>query len=143
MSRASRGDSTMALREIFARVLSDYPAAYSSASISNPIAQLVRDGLAKEVRRALGPLGQSLVVKGSAGQTNLARVPWCAVLDPAVTETAQAGYYVVYLFAADGSAVSLSLNQGATAVTRDFGGTRSAIASLKSRVGSMKLAIAD
>jgi 5-methylcytosine-specific restriction enzyme A len=43
------------------------------------------------------------------------------VFDRLVTETAQRGLYVVYLFRSDGAAVYLSLNQGTTEVLRLVG----------------------
>lgn len=41
-----------------------------------------------------------------------AEVPWVAIYPPGSSASAQSGFYAVYLFAADGSAVYLSLNQG-------------------------------
>jgi len=51
-------------------------------------------------------------VKPSIGIGNVAAVPWiCVFLGE---NTTRSGYYLVYLFAADGSAVYLSWNQGVT-----------------------------
>lgn len=58
------------------------------------------------------PLGLRLLVSGS-GQS-LPIVPWIAFLDPDVTTTATRGLYLVYLYDASISRVSLSMNQGAT-----------------------------
>lgn len=55
-----------------------------------------------------------LRVAGSNGTGNNARVPWVRVFDPKQSPTPTSGWYVVLLFAADGSAASLSLNQGVT-----------------------------
>jgi 5-methylcytosine-specific restriction enzyme B len=55
-------------------------------------------------------------VRGSAGLAFMADVPWVAVF-PSGADSPQEGVYVVYLFAADGSAVYLSLNQGTERVT--------------------------
>jgi 5-methylcytosine-specific restriction protein A len=52
---------------------------------------------------------------------NWAETPWVAVFDRLVTETAQRGFYIVYLFRGDGSAVSLSLGQGTTEVLQLVG----------------------
>jgi predicted RNA-binding protein with PUA-like domain len=52
-------------------------------------------------------------VKGSAGAGNQAEVPWVSVMPPG-TKGASEGTYVVYLFAADGSRVYLSLSQAVT-----------------------------
>jgi 5-methylcytosine-specific restriction protein A len=38
-----------------------------------------------------------------------------------ITETAQRGYYIVYLFRGDGAAVHLSINQGTTQVLGEYG----------------------
>jgi 5-methylcytosine-specific restriction protein A len=61
------------------------------------------------------------LVRGSAGQGNWARVPWAAVFDRFVTDTAQDGYYVVYLVNEDSTGLYLSLNQGVTTVKKQYG----------------------
>ncbi len=61
------------------------------------------------------------LVSGSAGQGNWARVPWAAVFDRFVTDTAQDGYYVVYLVREDFAGIYLSLNQGVTTVKKQYG----------------------
>lgn len=47
-----------------------------------------------------------------AGRGSAADVPWFSVQTHQESASARRGFYVVYLFAADGSAVYLSLNQG-------------------------------
>lgn len=49
---------------------------------------------------------------------------WLAVFDRTITETAQRGFYVVYLVAPDGSRTFLSLNQGTTEILDRVGGRR-------------------
>ena len=44
---------------------------------------------------------QRLLFKGSAGQGNWAVGPWVAIFDARVTDSAQNGYYPVYLFRED------------------------------------------
>jgi MoxR-like ATPase len=56
-------------------------------------------------------------VQGSNGIGNNAKVPWVRVFDPAQSPSATSGWYVVQLFAADGSASYLSLNLGVTKLT--------------------------
>jgi 5-methylcytosine-specific restriction enzyme MrcB-like protein len=53
-------------------------------------------------------------VQGGAGAGYNNRVAWVRVFRPDLSPTPRDGWYVVFLFAADGSAVSLSLNQGTT-----------------------------
>ena len=48
---------------------------------------------------------QPFIVEGSVGKGNWAETPWIAIFDPLVRESAQQGYYVVYLFRPDGSGV--------------------------------------
>ena len=55
---------------------------------------------------------QLLRVKHGGRQSNYSPVAWVRIFDPEHAPTAQSGYYVVLLFAADGSSVYLSLNQG-------------------------------
>jgi hypothetical protein len=57
-------------------------------------------------------------VKGSNGVGNNAKVPWIRVFDPAQSPRPTLGWYVVLLFAADGSSAYLSLNQGVTKLDR-------------------------
>lgn len=57
-------------------------------------------------------------VKGSNGVGNNAKVPWVRVFDPAQSPQPTLGWYVVLLFASDGSAAYLSLNQGVTKLDR-------------------------
>ena len=52
----------------------------------------------------------------SLGAGNVPRVPWVRLYDPAISPSAQKGWYVVLLFAFDGRSCVLSLNQGTTAV---------------------------
>ena len=61
------------------------------------------------------------LVKGSVGQGSWATVPWIGIFNKAITGTAQAGYYIVYLFPADMSGVYLSLNQGWSLFEENFG----------------------
>jgi MrcB-like, N-terminal domain len=59
-------------------------------------------------------LPAGLRVRSSGRGQSLPMVPWIAVLDPDVTQTAHKGLYVVYLYRQDLSRVFLSMNQGAT-----------------------------
>ncbi|GAA1937385.1 MrcB family domain-containing protein [Amycolatopsis minnesotensis] len=69
----------------------------------------------------LAPLARGYTIVGRGGMGQGAYVPWIAVFDPDETETATRGLYVVYLFAADMSTVSLSLNQGVTDARKQWG----------------------
>lgn len=57
-------------------------------------------------------VGEEWPVNGGAGVGTPAVVPWFGLYPQGSQATAQSGFYLVYLFAADGSAAYLSLNQG-------------------------------
>ena len=59
-------------------------------------------------------------VEGSDGAGRKSRVPWVRVYDKGRSPSAQSGWYVVLLFAYDGSLVALSLNQGTTGKSADY-----------------------
>jgi hypothetical protein len=84
--------------------------------------QILRD-LAAELRNALPGLTDSLGLadldlrtEPGGHQGNFSPLPWVRVYSPDYAPSAQAGIYLVYLFAADGSRVYLSLNQGTSEI---------------------------
>ena len=74
--------------------------------------ELIRNG----IPALLKPLAlkHGMTVEGSDGIGNKNRVPWVRIYNPRFSPSAMEGWYVVFLIAADGSAVFLSLNQGTT-----------------------------
>lgn len=99
------------------KILKTYSQAKTEPFTNHEIANFIRKQAAKEIEA----YATGLIVRGSAGQSQWASVPWISVFDPLVTTTATKGYYVVYLFASDMSSVSISMNQGTTAVRNEFG----------------------
>ena len=87
----------------------------------NELAKYIRTIAPSFIQESLGEDFNGLKVQGSPGKGNWAGVPWIACFYPVVTDTATQGYYVVYLFNPDSKTVSLSLNQGTTAVIDEFG----------------------
>jgi MoxR-like ATPase len=79
--------------------------------------------LADRLRSALEELASparwgeiDLQVKAGGRQGSFSPLPWVRVYSKRYAPTAQEGTYLVYLFAADGSRVYLSLNQGTSEV---------------------------
>lgn len=66
------------------------------------------------VRHELSKLLPDMKILVSGAGQSLPLVPWIAILDPDVTQTAQKGTYAVYLYEFDLSRVYLSANQGST-----------------------------
>ena len=74
--------------------------------------QLIRDQIPEILRAWV--VGSNWEVEGSDGAGLKSKVPWTRVYNKQLSPSAQTGWYVVYLFANDGSVVALSLNQGTT-----------------------------
>jgi MrcB-like, N-terminal domain len=62
----------------------------------------------------LSSLVPDLAVEGRDGTGRKTRVPWIRVYSKSRSPSATSGWYVSFLFAADGSAIFLSINQGTT-----------------------------
>ncbi|MBM4414975.1 MAG: DUF3578 domain-containing protein [Chloroflexi bacterium] len=111
----------MLLRDFLSKALSDYS---SDDGTSGPIHALLRSA-GRELEDVRPP---GLRVRGSGGQFNRStETPWVALMNPDETRTPQQGLYLVYLFASDMQSVSLSLNQGVTAVQKRTKSTGAAL----------------
>ena len=79
----------------------------------DPQTKTLRALLDEQARHFLAAaLGPEWPINTGVGIGRPAEVPWISVSPKGSSPTAQTGFYVVFLFAADGSAVYLSLNQG-------------------------------
>jgi 5-methylcytosine-specific restriction protein A len=87
---------------------------------AHPLAQRIRDSWQDEARSLLA--NDSYRIKGSPGNGQWADSVWLGVFDPIVTESAQHGFYIVYLVSRNGEKVFLSLNQGTTEIYNEVGG---------------------
>lgn len=118
----------MPLRTALELVLEEYKAATSTDFKGNPVAAFLREDLPEAVRwalnTALGDTADDYLVKGSSGAGNWVKCPWCAILDPVITDSAERGFYPVYLFREDFSGVYLSLNQGVTDIREQYKAAR-------------------
>lgn len=72
-----------------------------------------------EILKRAGRLDE-FKIEGSFGNGNIARVPWVAVFNKKVTESAQDGHYIVLLFSEDMRCCYLSLNQGVTTFENQY-----------------------
>lgn len=109
------------LSELFNQVLVQYPSARKREDFAgHPLGAIVRNSIPNELKTC-ALLPDQYVVKGSVGQGGWAAVPWIAVMNKRVTTTTQDGIYIVYLFAEDGHALYLTLNQGCTETIKNHG----------------------
>lgn len=106
--------------KVLAEVGNNYGRATAEPFAGHPVASMIRDQLSAAISKGLRADHSGVIVMGSAGAGNWAEVPWVAVFDPRVTDSATKGYYVVFLFSANKRSVYLSLNQGTTAVVEEF-----------------------
>lgn len=109
------------LRDALLHIGQNFPTARGETYANHPLAEFIRTDFRNALRAGLGEVGLSLSTKGGAGSGQWPTVPWGAVFNPLVTDSATRGYYAVYLFSVAKPEVYLSLNQGATAVMREFG----------------------
>ncbi|UEM39320.1 MrcB family domain-containing protein [Pectobacterium aquaticum] len=111
----------MSLQEKFQIITKSWVSATKQGFTNNPIANLLRKELKKEIEDIVSQFDLNYDVEASAGAGNWANVPWVSILNPKITSTTQAGIYPVYLFKSDGSGIYLSLNQGTTKPAKKWG----------------------
>lgn len=102
------------MKELLQEILNDYKLAKLDKLEKHQLAISVRQKSVDVLANAISVDSEKYKVKGSVGQGQWADVPWIAVFDKSITQSATEGYYIVYLFRADMSGVYLSLNQGWT-----------------------------
>jgi 5-methylcytosine-specific restriction protein A len=107
------------MRDFFQNILSDYPEAYGKEYSNHPLAKMIRQDLPGLIEDVITDK-ERFLVKGSAGAGNWTATPWVAIFDILITDTAQSGFYPVYLFRDDMSGFYLSLNQGVTEIKEKY-----------------------
>ncbi|QUS36197.1 MrcB family domain-containing protein [Falsirhodobacter algicola] len=112
------------LAEYLSRLATEYTYERGKNFTNSEFANFVRRDITSEVRKRLLLWPFDGTVRASVGQGGWAAVPWIAFFDPLITETATKGFYVVYLINPDKQTISLSMNQGTTAIYNDYGQTR-------------------
>lgn len=118
----------MSIHAALSVLLEEYANAKNQAFAKNPMADMLRVEIPNAIAAAVSD-STRYEVDGSPGKGNWADIPWVAVLDRLKTETAQQGYYLVYLVNDDCSGIYLSLNQGVTTVRQEYGAsTKNALA---------------
>lgn len=115
-----RDSSGGGIEALLSEVLNGYQSARTESFAKHRMASLIRDTIPTLIQPLISD-GQRYLVKGSPGQGGWADVPWVAIFDRLVTESAQNGYYLVYLFDCEAKKIYLSLNQGVTAIREQYG----------------------
>ncbi len=106
------------MNNILQEPIENYLTARKSSFSNNQLADKFRNEFPKAIEELITDKVRYKVV-GSPGKGNWTECPWIAIFDTLITETAQSGYYPVFLFKADMTGVYLSLNQGVTEVVKE------------------------
>lgn len=112
------------LADYLSQLATQYTHERAKPFVGSKFGDFVRHDIAMEAKKTLTFWPFDLKVKASVGQGVWASVPWLAFFDPLITETATKGFYVVYLINPDAQTITLSMNQGTTAIYNDFGQSR-------------------
>ena len=90
----------------------DYPSIVNEPFSKHEIGDLIRNELPKQMLEAANLSPVEYKAYGSIGIGAWAKTPWIAFMLRTITESAQKGFYVTYLFKNNGKGFYLSLNQG-------------------------------
>jgi len=85
----------------------------------NALAHKIRNAYPKSIENIISDK-ERYKIDGSPGKGRWSNIPWIAIFDKLITNSAQSGYYPVFLFKADMSGVYLSLNQGVTEIKETY-----------------------
>ena len=107
------------MRDEFQSILNDYQEAYGQTYADHPLANLLRQTIPSSISNLLTE-PERYIIKGSAGAGNWTNIPWVAIFDVLITDTAQSGFYPVFLFKDDMTGFYLSLNQGVTEIKEKY-----------------------
>ena len=110
------------MQQMLNTILNNYIKAKEEVFKNHEIANFLRNNTKKIIKQDVKLNSAQYKVEGSPGKGNWADVPWIAIFDIDITDTATKGYDIVYLFRADMSGVYISLNQGWTYFKDKYGG---------------------
>ena len=86
-------------------------------NFKRPFGALIRQSIPVFLKNQVD--NDTYIVKGSVGAGRWTDVPWIAVFDKRISQSAQKGVYIVYLLNKDSKTLFLTLNQGATSVAQN------------------------
>ena len=104
------------MKEIIDKIINEYQNEKQETFSGHEMGTLFRNVFPEYLNRSGIVDEKKYLVKGSVGAGNWASIPWLAILDRSITESAQNGVYIVYLLSKDGKNLYLTLNQGCTEI---------------------------
>lgn len=123
------------LSEFTRRFIKEYPIEKENKFAGNDFGKYIRTTVKNNIANIIDD--ENYIVKGSVGQGNWAGVPWVAIFDKDVTDSAQKGEYIVYLLSADEETLYLTFNQGCTELASQHGKTK-AIEIMREKVADVR-----
>ncbi len=108
------------IKQALYKIGTEYTEAKLGIFSNHPLGDFVRNKSKKVFSEAIDIDSTNLIIKGSVGQGVWSDTPWIAIMDSIITNSTLSGYYIVYLFSADGQNIYLCLGQGVTAVEEEF-----------------------
>ncbi|RWZ59873.1 DUF3578 domain-containing protein [Halobacillus fulvus] len=110
--------------ESFISVLENYQKYYRAREANKDVEKLITMAIPREISRKLSLSNDQYTTNGSVGMGNTTITPWISIFDKDITESAQQGFYIVFLFRGDMSGFYLSINQGTTYIGKKFKGRK-------------------
>jgi 5-methylcytosine-specific restriction protein A len=108
------------MRNDFQAILNGISQARGEPMGEHPLAEQITGPWRDSVAELVHDPGYKLV--GSPGKGQWAHTVWLSIFDRMITESAQHGFYLVYLIRGDGGGAYLSLNQGTEEIYQQVGG---------------------
>ena len=108
------------LREFIERFIREYPIEKKKSLANNPFANFITNEVPKNIFEIDIIKGEEYRVQGSVGKGAWAAVPWVAIYDKSITNSAQKGEYIVYLLSVDDKILYLTFNQGCTELRKEY-----------------------
>ena len=110
----------MTFRDNVIRIFKEYPKAMSGPFKGHPFVYFLRHDFSNSLMN-LCDQHERYKWQGINQQGKWSAAPWFALLDILITNTADSGYYLIYLFREEFSGFYLSLNQGVAEVAAKYG----------------------
>lgn len=110
------------LHDLLFTVLAEYADTYSLVVSTNDFKNPFRENISKKIPALLQKclnISEPYSIVGSYGKGRWTTVPWVAVFDTRITNSAQKGVYIVYLFNKDKKILYLALGMAATEAVKN------------------------
>lgn len=114
-------DFDLQIRNMLNSVMTEYQQAKTESLKGHFMGEILRNKMKQALIKWASLDTNVYHLVGSVGQGQWAEIPWLCIFIKDLTISATRGYYIVYLFNADGSGLYISLNQGWTYFKDKYG----------------------